>query len=469
MSATRNAELCRVTVFGPSGRADLAVPVTTTVSALLPTLVQHVLREAERAPAGDEAGAWVLQRLGEAPFDADGTPATLDWLDGERLHLLRAEEALPELDFDDIADGMATAVSRQGNRWNEKVNRTLFLSLTGALLGVIGVSLFSNASGLLAAIVAGELALVLCVAATVVARMLADRALAGVVGTAGCLFAALCGALAAEGVAGTLALAPFGVLVGALTLTGVSAALLLTQRLLAPDLPIVPFGCAAVAGLGGILAMWLHLGVGLTPTQNAVVVATTFFLLTLAAPKLATRTARLRGPQLPRTAEELKIDVAPEPAAEVVAQTGHADRYLSVLAIGSATVIAVALWYLLAAPTWLDHTLAGLLAVLVLLRAREFLNIGQRTGLALAGSWGLALFALSLLAEWTDLWRVVGVAALLGGVLLLVLAALRPAHRRLLPIWPHTGDVAEKLLALALIPFLMHALGVFAWARGLAG
>ena len=80
------------------------MPVSTPVSALLPVLLRHTV---DRRPAPD--GSWVLQRLGEAPLDPDGTPETLDWLEGEQLYLRPAEDPLPELDFDDLADGIATA------------------------------------------------------------------------------------------------------------------------------------------------------------------------------------------------------------------------------------------------------------------------------------------------------------------------------------------------------------------------
>ncbi|OZM70828.1 type VII secretion integral membrane protein EccD [Amycolatopsis antarctica] len=469
MTSTMNAELCRITVHGPGGQADLAVPISTTVSALLPVLVRNVVREEDVAGGSEEYGSWVLQRLGEAPFDPDGTPETLDWFEGEEFHLAPAADPLPELDFDDIADGMATAVNRHSNRWNETINRRLFLGLASLAFGTIGLTLLSGVADAVAATTAGVLALILAVAAVLVARTLADRVLAAVIGLPGCLFAALAGMVGTEGVQGTLELRPDGVLIGGVAMTVTAVALLIVQRLFAQDLPIVPFGCAAVAGFGAILAVWMHTIFEFSPQQNAGVLVAMFFLVTLFAPKLATRAARLRGPQLPRTGDELKIDVEPAPAEEVVTQTGHADRYLSVLAIGASAVIAAGLWYLIEDPTWVTYTLTGLFTVLVLLRSREFLNVGQRLAFAAAGSWGVMLFALSMLSSFEDVWRVVGVLVLLGAALLLVLAALREQYRRVLPIWPHLGNIAENLFALASVPLLLQLLGVFAWARGLAG
>lgn len=463
------SELCRITVHGPSGKADLAVPVTTTVAFLLPTLVRQVVRDQDRQREGEVYGSWVLQRLGEQPFDAEGTPETLDWLDGEQFHLSRAEDPLPELDFDDVAEGMATAVNRQDNRWNEAVNRRLFLSLTGVVLTAIAVSLFENSSAVVTSATAGVLALVLSVASVLVARTITDGGLAGIVGVAGCAYAGLSGLIGVAGVAGALDLEPIGVLVGGAILTATSAALLVVQRLLARALPIVPFGCTAVIGMAMMLTVGLYLGVGLTSQQISPVLMSVFFALLLFAPKLATRAARLRGPQLPRTADEMTIDIEPMPASNVIEQTGFADRYLSVLAIGSSSVLAAGFVYLMLEPGWLEYTLSGLFAALILLRSREFLNITQRTSLALGGAWGAMLPALSMLAGMDDLTRLIGVLILLIAALLLVLAALRPSHRRVLPIWPHMSDVLEKVLCIALVPFVLHALGIFAWARGLAG
>ncbi|HEX7304356.1 type VII secretion integral membrane protein EccD [Lentzea sp.] len=465
---TRTPELCRITVVGANGRADLAVPASTSLAALLPTLVRHVVRDQDRAE-GNEYGSWSLQRLGEAPFDPDGTPETLDWLDGEQFYLTRAESPFPELDFDDIADGMATAVNRQGNRWNPEVNRSLFLSLTAVAFVTIAISLFLNSGTAFAAVTAGVLALVLGVTAVVVARTIADRGLAAVTGVACCAFAGLAALIADAGVENALFSPEGSVLSGGLAMGVTAAALLVAQRLFARELPIVPLGCAAVAGFGALVAMWLRVGMVLTTLQVSTVVMASFFVLLLFAPKLATRAARLRGPQLPRNADEMKIDIEPMAADELIAQTGEADRYLSVLTIGSAVLFAFGFWYLLREADWLNHVLAGLLASAVLLRSREYLNTAQRTALAVTGAWGLVLLALSLLAGMSDQERVLGTVVLVAGALLLVMAALRPAHRRVLPIWPHMGDVLENVVCLALVPFVLHALGVFTWARGLAG
>src|SRR5439155_378631 len=56
----------RLTVEGPRGRADLAVPVATTVSALLLALGPKLPDD-----QGDDSTTWTLQRLGEEPLAPD--------------------------------------------------------------------------------------------------------------------------------------------------------------------------------------------------------------------------------------------------------------------------------------------------------------------------------------------------------------------------------------------------------------
>ncbi|MGM1060385.1 type VII secretion integral membrane protein EccD [Saccharothrix sp. Mg75] len=457
------AGLCRVTVVGPGGKADLAVPVATTLTDLIPMLVDHVVPEEERAV---DYGSWVLQRLGEGPLDPDGTPETLDWLDGDRFHLVPAQDPLPELDFDDVAEGMATAISRQGDRWSDAANRRLFLGLTAGVLATAGGVLVTASDTTALAATAAVLALVLITAALVVARTSGDRALAGITGLAGCGSAWLSGLVGLQ-VDG--AFTPVGVLVGAVAAVAGAVLPLVLQRLVVRDLPVVPFGIVVAAGLGAVLAGWLHLGLGLTGTQTAAVVGSAFFLLTLFAPKLATRTARLRGPQLPRTAEELQIDVEPEPAADLVARTRQADQYLTMLAVGAALVFALVVPGLLAGAGWVEHVTLGLLTTLVLLRAREFRNVVQRTALSLAGAAGVVAQLLVLGVLLDPVWRTVGLVGLLGVAVLLVTAALRPLQRRALPVWGHLANVLELCAAIAMLPMLLQVLAVYAWARGLAG
>jgi hypothetical protein len=74
-------EVCRITIDGPTGRADLALPVSTPLAALLPAMLRYVTAEHDQRPGAP----WVLQRLGEEPLDLDGSPESLEHRHGDVL------------------------------------------------------------------------------------------------------------------------------------------------------------------------------------------------------------------------------------------------------------------------------------------------------------------------------------------------------------------------------------------------
>ena len=167
MSAALNDQLCRITVIGPTRKVDLAVPARMPVASLMPVLVRHTT-DVTRVPDGAAAEeSWVLQRLGQTPFELSGTPETLDWLEGEELHLRPAEDPLPELDFDDLAEGVATVVNRRADRWQPEYRRVLFIVLSLVAMGLLAAVLVDRGPVLPQVIGAGVLAAGLFVAALV--------------------------------------------------------------------------------------------------------------------------------------------------------------------------------------------------------------------------------------------------------------------------------------------------------------
>ncbi|MEC3975218.1 type VII secretion integral membrane protein EccD [Amycolatopsis sp. H20-H5] len=496
MTSAQAAEMSRITVFGPSGKVDLAVPSSTTISNLLPMLVHHTV-DATRAdpgafgdssssadgngpsPAGPldsavpvpgDAGSWVLQRLGEDPLDPDGTPETLDLLEGEQLYLRPAGNPLPELDFDDIADGMATAVGWQSNHWQPWHGKVLFISLALAALVTVFTVLFTNSSGVAATIGSGVLAGLFAAASVSAGRWLDDYFLAALPGVAACCFAATAGLIGVAGPAHALELNTPQVLVAAVCATAAAGLLLGARYSVAGHLPIVPFGVVAAGGITIMISAWLHAGMELTPAQTAATMSTAFFLLMIYAPKLAIRAARLRGPQLPKTGADLKIDIEPAPAKDIVERTGFADRYLNVLVMVSALTYLVSFPFMLDLPDWVGLVLPMMFTFGVLLRARAFIGVAQRLAVTVSGTAGIMYIAIDLTGEGASVslqWAVL--VLLLCTVPPLVLAATRASTRRMLPIWGHIGNISDTLTALAVLPLLLQALGVYAWARGLAG
>jgi hypothetical protein len=81
--AVGSGEVCRLTVYSPASRVELAVPVHVPVADLLPTILGHL--GPELATTGMEHGGWVLQRLGEPPLQEDLGAAALGLYDGDIL------------------------------------------------------------------------------------------------------------------------------------------------------------------------------------------------------------------------------------------------------------------------------------------------------------------------------------------------------------------------------------------------
>jgi type VII secretion integral membrane protein EccD len=462
MTSTVNGELCRITVVGPERRVDLAVPAGSTVAALIPVLLWHTVDRNGGHDLHRDGGSWVLQRLGEQPFDPNGTPETLDWLDGEELHLRPAEDPLPELDFDDLADGIATVVNRRSDRWQPEYRRYLFLTFTFAQLVLIGVVLFDRGPlAMRVSIGVGIVATVL-IGAVAAVRRGGDHTLSLLLGFTACGVAAVTAGAAADGLAHELT-------AGAGAAAGTALLLVLLQRLWDRRLPYAgPLGVLAVAALT-LTTLAVHLLLGLSAAQAAGVTGAVALTVIVFAPKAVLRGARLRGPQLPRTGDELKVDSQPEPSDVVSERANAADLYLSVVMVAVSAVLPVIFHVLMREPGWVTPAIVGALSASALLRARTFLGVWQRIPIALAGAGGVVMLVLMASATLTPAWRGVLLAGLAVLAAALLMAALRPWPRRLLPIWEFLATFFDVVTALVVLPLLLQLLGVYAWARGLFG
>jgi len=447
------ADVCRVTVVAADRRIDLAVPATVTVSELMPTLVATM-----EAAEGD---GWVLQRIGGAPFDPSGTPESLDWLEGEELHLRPVDDPLPELDFDDLADGIATAVNRRADRWQPEYRRPLFLALTVVALIAFGYVLIGSGQTVITAVAGFAVGGALLLATVLVARLAGDGALAAVFGAGGTGLAGL----TAAGLAGEAS--ALGVGVG--SSLGVLVVLLVCQRLWARSLPYPPFLIAAVLAAAALTMLALRTQMSLSRPAVAGLLATAGFALVVFSPKAALRLARLRGVQLPRSGEELRYDSEPQPADELEAKTAGADGYLTIAVLSVCLLMPYLQHEIMRAGGWIGWLLVAVLAGALALRARSFFGVWQRIGLVVAATTGFGLVA----AHFSDGAGALGRTALLLALAVLlgvlVLAAARPWPRRLLPIWEFLAGAGDVITGVALVPLLLQVLGVYAWARGLLG
>jgi type VII secretion integral membrane protein EccD len=460
MTSAQGAQLCRVTVVGPDRRTDLAVPAGATVASLIPVLLRHTVTGTQ-----PPVGQWALQRLGGKAFEPDGTAETLDWLEGEELYLRLVDDVMPEFDFDDIADGMATAVNGRADHWRPEFNRRLFLGLVILVMAAALAAPLVDGGSTGSAVGVAVLGVALLGFCFTSAWRYADRTLAILFGLAGCLFAGITGGLFSGGPTALRSLRPSTLLAVGVCLAVAAGIVLVMRRWPLPVLPTEPFGVAAVLGAALVVGTWLYVAQGLTTVRIVPSVAVVFFGATLLAPRLAVRVARLRGPQLPRTSEELQIDIEPTSARDVFARTAVADQFLNVVTVSAALVTGTCVILLLGQSGWAAPVFTGLLSAAVLLRARDYRGAWQRVALSVAGTTGLLVtvvwFARSLFVP--------VLAVLLVVIAALVAAALRPQSRRPAPRWGQLANTVETLCSVALIPVILELLGVYAWARGLGG
>ncbi|MFI5935001.1 type VII secretion integral membrane protein EccD [Actinoplanes sp. NPDC051494] len=469
MTAALNGELCRITVIGPDRKIDLAVPSTSAVASLLPVLLHHTTTPGQLVEGDAGDGAWVLQRLGQQPFELSGTPESLDWLEGEELYLRRAEDPLPELDFDDLAEGIATVVNRRTDRWQPEYRRVLFLLLSVVAMGVIAAVLTDRGPVLPQVIGAGVLSLCCFVAALVFARKLEDGAFSLLFGGGAAVFAGVAASSAVDGDPDGIAVNGPALLAFAISVVAVVAVLLLAQRIATPHLPAAPMLVAGVTAVATVGVLLLQSASQMTGQRAAGLAVAVIFGVIVVAPRAAVKFARLRGPQLPKTGADMSYDIEPAPSDQVRDRTNEADTYLSVTMLSSALVLPVVFHFTMGVPGWAGWTYVLVVASAILLRARTFLGFWQRIALTSAGSVGCLMVIMRLSETLTPGWRWVLIGGLTALVVPLVTAALRPFPRRMLPFWEYSATFFDVVTGVAVLPILAQILGLYVWARGLFG
>jgi type VII secretion integral membrane protein EccD len=462
VSSPAVADLRRVTLVAPQGRFDVALPAGVPLAYLVPTLLQQA--GAELAEAGVAHGGWVVQRLGGWPFDTGQSAAALGIADGEILYLRPRRAELPPPVFDDAAEAISRTLAEQAPRWDLAASRVGALCAVGALLAAsIAGLLLAGPPWRLPAVAAGAAALTLLVAGGLMSRAAGDALAGAVLGCGAGAFGALCGFLGfAHQHAPLTGTGAGGVLAG-------SSVGLVTEVLAAvfvgTGTPV--FAAASVVGLAGVAAGLAapHVPAG----GGAAVALCAGFLLTPFIPVLSYRAAGLPRPFLPGTAEELRRGADTVPGEELARRTLLASSYMSCLIAACAVISVAAAGFLLASPGWPGPALAGVTALLALLRSRVFAGRAQRgwlTGAAVAA----AVTAVTGLAARSGAHAAAGTGiAALAAVAAIVVAALAarsggPGGSRS-PLTARLLDLTELAAAVATIPLVLEVLGVYARLR----
>ncbi|MFI6078698.1 type VII secretion integral membrane protein EccD [Actinoplanes sp. NPDC051343] len=456
-----SATMCRLVVWGPDRRIEIAVPASVVIADLLPVLLNHL--GVNLADAGLAHGGWVLQRLGEAPLAEERTVGGEGLVDGSEVYLRPQSDQIPPVHFDDLADGLANGIAVRAGRWRPEMGRWAAAGVLGAA-GLAGVPVVLAGDELAPrAAAAGLVALLGLTCAFIFARAFGDRVFALVAGGLAVLYAALIalvlpggGALTAgapEVFAGGVVAAMTALLVGALAgFAGPLVTAVVTGSLC----------CAAGAAADVYAATPAPAGAGIV-----LVLAT---VATLIVPWTAFRLAGIYLAPLPTRPEHLQEDIDPEPADDVLPRAAAADRYMTGLHAGLG--VAALAGIVVAAPDtgWTFRTLLLLAAFVRLLACRPMISAWHRAALGIPAVTAIAIPCAVAALDLDPRLRPAAVAgALLIALVVCFVLGRRLPTRRAMPVWGRVGDIVQLIGTVALLPVLAAALGVYGAARAIGG
>ncbi|WP_327585503.1 type VII secretion integral membrane protein EccD [Nonomuraea sp. NBC_00507] len=456
------AALCHVTIVAPRRRVDLALPADIPLPHVLPGLLRAV-----GEAGGDAASApgWVLQRLGGQPFDLGQTLASLGVLDGELLYLRPREFTLPPALYDDVADVVATGVKQSTGKWESRHTKAMGTGAAAILLALGAPALvLSGSAPLGVAVVAGMLALLLLGVSAALSRAVGDSSAGALIGYAALPYAFLAGLY---GLVSGSTLAGIGAphLLAALTCTALVATI--GGTLVADG--VAGFLGTAIATVAGALAAAVVMVFGVPAAGVAAMTVTILISFSPLIPSLSFRIARVPLPALPTNAEELRADNQRLDSDAVLGRTAQAGRYATGMIVGITLTAIGALAYLMTTATWMAVSMAIVLSLVLLLRARVFHGLGQRLWLLSTGLAGLVGVAIALAAGAGTVAAAAVVMGLLWLAMLVVGLGLWLPSGRLSPFWGRAGEVVDVILLIALFPLALGVLDVYTWIRGLSG
>ncbi|MGW2560143.1 type VII secretion integral membrane protein EccD [Streptomyces sp. NPDC001514] len=487
MSTTAATGFCRVTVVAPDSRIDVALPEDIAVADVYPEILRLT---GQTQSAGTPTGYHLVRRDGTV-LDGARTLAAQQVLDGEVLSLRPFAQSLPPAVFDDVADAVAAAVTRDRHLWSDDLLRGAGLVGGVLLLVLMGFVLWfadpvRHDMHSLPGVVAGAAGVLLTAFAGVRARVYSDRATAVALGL-GALPLLL---IAGSGIIGPAAGHGPGrlqFLLGCVTVLVASVALVV----LTPS-GDAPFVAATFLATVGTLATFAAILAEASATATAAVCAPAAIALVAFLPGLSARFARLPiGYASPRSAtdDDFHADPHETPEAQPVdaerialqARRGH-EMLLGLVGGCAAVVVGSAAVLGFAGNVW-GQFLALAAGLAMLLRARLFRYTSQVACVMVAGTAAIALLVLGLsLNPPTDLvkdllifgdrggldirtiWLTAAVAA--GAALFTAIGLVIP-KKGLSPFWGRLLDLAEGAVLLSLVPLCLAVLDVFDAARSL--
>ncbi|MFE5096487.1 type VII secretion integral membrane protein EccD [Streptomyces sp. NPDC056638] len=452
------APLCRLTVLTPDRSVELAVPSDIVLADLMPTIVDH--GGTDLYERGAQAGGWVLQRLGQEPLDDENTLGDLGLHDGETVHLRLRGDALPEIHYDDLVDGLSSRLRERPDSWRPVWSHHLMTALALSTLATGLLLLLLPGSTGLRAVCAAATAILLLAGAAAASRAVGDIGAGGSLGAAAVPFLALAGSLVPQGAASEAEL-------GARLLAGCSAAAGAAVLALAAVGACAPLFLAAAlaAVLGAVGGAVMLFGVPATGTAAPLILAVV--LLGHFLPSLAFRLSGLKVPLLPTNAGQLQEGIEPTPDELIAARGVVADSYLTGLYGATGLVAAGCLTVLTFETSWAPLTLAAVLCALMFTHARAIGGAWQRLAVVLPAAYGSVLLTVQLVLRTDDGSRPLLLAGLLAVAAVLAITGWTLPGRRLVPYWGRAVDLLHLLFAIVLVPLALLVAGLYQYLRGL--
>ncbi|MEU5536544.1 type VII secretion integral membrane protein EccD [Streptomyces sp. NPDC020362] len=473
---------CRVTIVAPDSRIDVALPDDVPVADLYP----EILRLSQQSPDAGAPVGYHLVRTDGTVLDSSRSFAAQRILDGELLTLRPFSESLPPAVFDDVAEAVASAVTKQHTLWSGELTRAAGLIGGGVLPTLLAFVAWTadphhDMNGL-AGILAAVTGILLVVLSAVRARVYDDRGSAVALGL---------GALPNVGVAGS-GLLPLsdGQGIGRLQFLLACAAVLVAALILAlcsphGDGPFVAFVFASTVALVVVFVATL---VHWSPTEMAGLCAPIAVGALAFLPGMSMRFARLPiGFEAPSNAPRPAYGAdagAQEPvdAERIEAQARRGHELLvglvggcALLAVGAAAVLGFSdgIW---------AQLLAFATGVAMVMRAHLFRYTAQVASVLAAGLGALVLLGLglalnppqsairaALTGDRADLdirtvWLIAVIAA--ATALVTALGLILP-RGGLTPFWGRFLEICEGFVLLTLIPLTLAVFDVYATARAM--
>lgn len=479
--ATGTTVFSRVTVVAPGKRIDMALPADVSVADLLPMLLE---RAQQVSPdGGTRHGGWCLAKLNETePLDPSQTLASLGVYDGDILQLRRRSDNPPPPLYDDVVDALAEAEPGSYRPWTKetaaKVGHAagaLALIAAAVALGIAGAVTVPGTSNLIPQIIAAVTGVIVAIFATGVGSVIARAHGAATTGTV----IAGAGGLSMAFVAG-LNIVPGGDPRPKLLLACALVLIFASVSIMVIGAGIVVFIGAATASAFAVVSLIVATVIPSTaPFAMLPGVAAGAAAVGLAGisilPRMTMQLAKLPLPHVPGNAEDLKEDSGFPDYKMIERRAGLAHQYMTGLIIGCGVTAAIGAVIASTASNIFGPILAVVVAAVLMLRGRNYVNGSQALALLLSGllaalglTVGLLLPEELLTVGTTTLWKLMVVfpALLVIGILAVIFGVVFP-NRRFSPVQRRSVDLLEAVLIASVLPLALGVMDLYMTIRDL--